>query len=403
MPPARAIPLPNSARRPGLDVLRAAATILVVMLHAAVPYIVAPMPGLAWPVRNTVVSPVVDLLFWGIEGAIMPLFFVLSGYGAAQTLTSRPRGFLSTRWRRLGWPLLAAAAIILPVELYVWLIGWAADGQIPWQKLRSLKLGPYHNNLWGLSHLWYLEYLLIYSAALWAGDRYLGVQTRQAIFRRARPWLALRAGWLAALAMAVLWVAPEVVVGFQHGFLPFPMKLVFSGLFFVSGVLEFHRPSRFLPTVRSTCAVAGCLLIGLLPLIHRQTAQSLIGLDRSALAAGLAIYAVLVTQASWQWAITSQISPVPSATYLSQASFWIYLVHHPLVASWQIGLRSTGWPALIQFGIVTLGTMAVSLASYEWLVRGTSLAAFLEGRRPMLLPVEATPPAPVEVPIRRAA
>lgn len=403
MQPARAIRSSGSDRRPGLDVLRAVATVLVVMLHAGVPYTVAPMPGLTWPVRHTSISPVVDVLFWGIEGAIMPLFFLLSGYGAAQSLAHRAHDFLSTRWRRLGWPLLAAATVILPVELYIWLIGWAADGQIPWQKLRSLKLDRFHEDLWGLSHLWYLEYLLIYSAALWAGNRYLDVKAWSQRFDRWRPWLPSRIVGLIAAGAVTLWFAPEVVVGFQHGFLPFPLKFAYSGLFFGAGVLEFHRPMSNRLTTTATIPAAVCLLIGLMPLIHRQVAGPLFGSERLTLVIGLAAYAVLVTQASWQVSATSQIAIVPAMSYLVRASFWVYLVHHPLVAIWQIGLRTSGWSALSQFALVTLGTLAVSLVSYEWLVRRTWLADLLEGRRAAAIPASIPIPAPAEIPVRRAA
>lgn len=429
MASARARSILGSDRRPGLDTLRATATILVVMLHAGVPYTVAPMPGLTWPVRHAAVSSVVDLVFWGIEGTIMPLFYVLSGYGAAQSLAHRPTDFLSTRWRRLGWPLIAAAVVILPIELYIWLIGWATDGQIPWQKLRSLKLNEFHQDLWGLSHLWYLEYLLIYSGALWAGKKFVvgrvqpGLSLRRVaggrwkrrlppaidVMRSLGHWPRAHATlWsspvgVIIVATALLWLAPEVVVGFQHGFLPFPLKFLYSGLFFAIGVCEFHRPTSFAPTTRSKVLAAVCLMIGLMPLIHRQAAQPLSGCDRFVLAAGLACYAVLVTQVCLQTALTSRSAVAPVVVYLAKASFWIYLVHHPLAAIWQISLRSTGWPGLLQFAIVTIGTLAVSIASYEWLVCRTWLGDFLDGRRSVAAPAAATIPAPVEIPVRRAA
>lgn len=387
-------------RRPGLDALRAAATLLVVMLHAGVPYTVAPMPGLTWPVGHTATSPWVDVMFWSIEGAIMPLFFLLSGYGAAQSLHSKPDLFLSSRWRRLGWPLVAAAVVILPVEVYVWSLGWAANGELSLKRMISLKLGSLHRDLWGLSHLWYLEYLLLYSGLLWAGYKVLA---RRSSLLQSTP--SATAGSfsgqvLFGLTAVVLWTAPEVIVGFQHSFVPVPAKFVFSGLFFAAGAAEFHRPTRWAAPTNFTCLAAGIILLSVLPLIHRQAAAPLAGAERLILALGLTSYTVLIVQAAWHKAVSSTQPTSPWTDYLSRASFWIYLVHHPLTAIWHIGLRPTGWPAIVQFTVCTLGTLALSLASYEVLVRRTWLGAFLNGRRmvPANHPVE-----PAAVPLRRAA
>jgi len=396
MESARTLPLPTVARRPGLEALRAWATVLVVVLHAAVPYAAAPMPALTWPVRHPEPSLVVDAVFWGIAVMIMPLFLWLSGYGAAQSLTGKPQEFLSSRWRRLGWPLIGAAAVLLPLELYVWLIGWALDGQIPWTKLRSLKLGTYHENLWGLSHLWYLEYLLIYSTLLWAGQRSMSPRVRSLCVRCVGQPM-----FLFLAAATVLWFAPEVVVGFQHGFLPIPAKFLFSGLFFAAGVAAARTPSRPPLPLGLTLFSSGALLLAILPLIHRQVATPLMGLDRLCLACGLAVLVVLITSTIWDAAWNSNAVISPRVRQLAQASFWIYLLHHPLVAIGHIALRPTAWSALTQTILVTAGTLVVSLFSYEMFVRESWLGAFLGGRSAV-----RTLPRPVPaatVPERRAA
>ncbi len=388
---ANAVSPQEMCRRSGLDTLRVVATLLVVMLHAGVPYTVAPMPGLTWPVGHAATSPVVDLVFWSIEGAIMPLFFLLSGYGAAQSLSTKPDTFLSSRWRRLGWPLVAAAVVILPVEIYVWSLGWAANGELSLKRMISLKLGPLHRDLWGLSHLWYLEYLLLYSALLWTGRRVLETTLLRSVAKMPSLFLA---------TAAVLWIAPEVIVGFQHSFVPVPAKFTFSGLFFAAGVAEFHRPMRRALPTNSTCLAAGIVLLSVLPLIHRQAAAPLAGVERLVLVLCLTTYTVLILRAAWNWAMSVTQPTSPLVDYLSRASFWTYLVHHPLAAIWHIGLRPTGWPAMVQFTLCTVGTLAISLASYEVLVRRTWLGAFLDGRRT----IPATSPAEqVDVPLRRAA
>src|SRR5262245_17392758 len=122
-----------------LDALRAVGMLLVIMLHAAVPYLVEPMPRLLWSTRDRSPSPTVDALFWWDECFVMPLFFVIAGFAAAESYRARGgRAFLVQRTRRLLVPLLVGGAVILPVTFYIWAVGWVLDGRYPWHKLRTL-------------------------------------------------------------------------------------------------------------------------------------------------------------------------------------------------------------------------------------------------------------------------
>ncbi len=106
---------PSQTRLHGFDALRAAAACLVIMLHAGTPYAFHPMPGLVWPTHDAAPSPVVDALFWWIECIIMPLFFVISGFFAAQLIGKLGAGdFVRHRTKRLLLPMLAGVLIILP-------------------------------------------------------------------------------------------------------------------------------------------------------------------------------------------------------------------------------------------------------------------------------------------------
>ena len=65
--------------------------------------------------------------------------------------------------------------------------------------------------------------------------------------------------------------------------------------------------------------------------------------------------------------------------YVAEASFWIYLMHHPLVGLIQIDLK---WllPTLSPFAKACLATsiaLVWSLASYEWLLRTSKLGRLI--------------------------
>src|SRR5690606_21035444 len=67
--------------------------------------------------------------------------------------------------------------------------------------------------------------------------------------------------------------------------------------------------------------------------------------------------------------------------YLADASYWIYIVHLPLVMVGQVLMLDAPLPWWGKLTGVVLGVMAVSLLSYELLVRHTFIGKALNGRR----------------------
>jgi peptidoglycan/LPS O-acetylase OafA/YrhL len=67
--------------------------------------------------------------------------------------------------------------------------------------------------------------------------------------------------------------------------------------------------------------------------------------------------------------------------YLADASYWIYIVHMPIVLAAQVVMFQVEAAWWVKFGVVIVGTFAISLASYELLVRHTFVGGWLNGRR----------------------
>src|SRR5690606_7897309 len=113
----------------GFDAVRGLAAVAVVALHAAYPYIVAPMPGLVWTVPVDDPSWLCDTVFWWIEGCVMPLFFTLSGYFLARSIARQSaREFLAGRTRRLLLPMATIGLAVLTLDLQVWAYGLISTG-----------------------------------------------------------------------------------------------------------------------------------------------------------------------------------------------------------------------------------------------------------------------------------
>ena len=383
------LPLQPNRRPPqklvGLDWVRAAAALGVVFLHACVPYARQPMPGLAWPVRDGS-SEIVNWLFWSVELFIMPLFLFIAGFLAFGGLKRRSGAeFLRHRARRLLVPLLFGILVILPLDLHIWVLGWVVEDRVPLAKLRSFKFdGVIDQDLWGTSHLWFLQYLFTYLCLL------VLAESLPKAFSNLRPprwslrtWTVLLAG----LGSLVLFFEPEVVWGFQHSYWPVPSKWTYSGLFFVMGVMFAHHdgqldwlksiaPRLWLPGL---CAGVGAMVLG---------RWHLAGGDNQIATLTLAVAtcggATLLSCAMIGTAVGRLTSLPVSVQYLAAASFWIYIVHHPLVAlvhvdlkvllrGWESATWITGLKVIVSFSLAT----GLAVLTYEGFVRKTRLGRWL--------------------------
>ncbi|QDS92260.1 glucans biosynthesis protein [Roseimaritima multifibrata] len=364
-----------------LEWVRAGATLLVVLLHALMPYVSQPMPGVAWPVWETG-STTANAVFWAIELFIMPLFLVLAGFVAVGLIGRLGKAdFLRHRARRLLVPLLFGLVVVLPIDLYVWLLGWVVEGKVGWQKMRSLKIDPeIAKNLWGTSHLWFLQYLLLYSVLYAVVKEAWPERWRHPVNRRTVRAASLLA--LIAIGGSVLLVRPEVVFGFQHGFFPVASKWIYNGTFYAGGIWLAVFDSRLRRIERNG---VGVLLFGLLGGIASLWAgmQFLQG-DASRLILVLGAVATLASA----WALTFGIigaavrfaqRPRRIVLYVAAASFWIYLAHHPFLGLVHIGLK-VQFPDAAPLGKGMLAWAIATLwclGTYQIFVRHTFIGRML--------------------------
>lgn len=101
---------PAIDRRHDLDALRAIAMLMGIALHAALSF--APIP---WTVKDTQQSDAYYVLFAGIHGFRMPLFFMISGFFTAMMWRKRGLGgLIKQRFKRIALPLMLGFLTIIP-------------------------------------------------------------------------------------------------------------------------------------------------------------------------------------------------------------------------------------------------------------------------------------------------
>ena len=57
--------------------------------------------------------------------------------------------------------------------------------------------------------------------------------------------------------------------------------------------------------------------------------------------------------------------PVPWIRYVSDSSYWMYLVHMPVLLVFQIAVAETGWPPALKMLTVLTASVATLLGSYR--------------------------------------
>lgn len=373
--------------------------LMVVTLHSALAYVVHDIPRLVWAVRDTErTTRAFDLFCWWSMSVSNPLFFLLAGLLAATMWDAKgPRGFVANRLRRVAVPFFAAFFFVLPATMYAWSYGWLISRRIAMVEfLRYLFKNPeLHAEQYGPAHLWFLEYLLL-MLGLFAVARASGrLPSRVWPALESAIGRAIRAGgfyWLLPLVSASLlglhhrlW-GIDAALDRHNSFLPDPMRFLYFFAFFLVGVALHRQPLALAGFERGAI---GRLVLSV-PVFLARAWMIERDLEHDLGPSGEWMLAALGGLVPWLsisglLGLAPRVVRGPSASvrYLADASFWVYLVHFPIVGLIQGDLFFVPIPAAAKFAIVWVVTMALGLASYQVLVRSTLFGWLLTGAAPV--------------------
>ncbi len=218
-----------------------------------------------------------------------------------------------------------------------------------------------------LDHLWFL-WFLCWLVAIFAILAVTGLLPSG----RRRWWLAAAS----CLPQAVMGMALAGSLGpdTSLGILPKPHVLGYYACFFFFGVATFaaegldtslgRRWKLLLP------AAAVLLAAGIATMNDRLLAT--------------------VLQPAYAWTMSLAMiglfcrlfpHPRPAVAWLADASYWMYLVHVPLVMMTQLLMREWPLAAGVKFLLILALVTPLLLASYRWCVRSTVIGSLLNGPR----------------------
>ena len=382
----------QTERLHGLDGLRGAALLLGVVLHATLSF----FPTQIWIVADDQKSVWASGLFFVIHLFRMGSFFLIAGLFAHMMLKRRGvMGFIKDRLVRIAGPLAAFWGPVLAgiVAVLIWnasLMGLTAADAPPPPKYDWTNIP--------LTHLWFLWVLLWFYAALVIGRAVVARLDRKGAVGRGLdrlaggligPWGPLVLG--APLAVA-LWFEPNWIAFFgiptpDAGLVPETSALVGFGLAFGVGALLdrrrdlLKRMEVWAPVWLGLALGAGTTALmlsgGPTPVLTPMTDPAAKAMTAAAF--GVATYASMFAVVGLALRFWSGHSAL--RRYLADASYWIYILHLPLVMAAQVVVKD--WPLVwpVKLAIVVVGVMAVCLASYELTVRHGFMGRWLNGRR----------------------
>jgi hypothetical protein len=414
-----------------MDALRASLFLLGVFFHAAESFI----PGRdSWVItdRHT---------HWGFElfqhlchSFRMQVFFILAGFFAAYLLRQRGlRVFIHNRSQRLLLPFLTFWPILFVLVNALWLWGAKCSGRIEtlglppdvvampsWMIAIGMVVQPeVVAEHFSLMHLWFLYYLILFcavfailgSVGMFRSNPHApGASKGENKFSSILDHLPHSILLTAALFAAMCLMKSGGVDTPNTSLIPEPGPFALYGILFSYGWLLHARPENLSAMRPHWKRKLICGLSLLVLLFRPEPVGALLHLDGST---GLMVYRGL-----YAFAMALLVTAIPGAfqglqsaahptwRYLADASYWIYLVHIPLIFAYDVAVADLNWPLWLKYSLECLTVLLVTLISYHYGVRYTRIGAFLNGRihpRPSPLPKPTGQARSPDAPTRAAA
>ncbi len=378
-----------------LDAVRGGVLVLGVFFHATLSF----LPGdQMWLVMDASRSTELSVLFFTLHIFRMTVFFVLAGFFGRLLLERLGVGaFVMNRVKRIATPLVMFWPLVLTafIATLIWAAAQANGGTVP----DGPPPPPLTAETFPLLHLWFLYVLLIFYAATLVLRGLVHLIDRNGTMRArlVDPVVRLIAGPLAPVLLAIpvavaLYFKSNWMMWFgiptpDTGLVPNTVALIAYGVAFGFGWLLSRQPGILeswgkrwaLYLLAAIGATAAALVLGggTGPVIATPE-QSLTTLS----------FAALYGFASWCWtiaiigfAVRHLAGHSPARRYLADASYWIYIVHLPIVIALQTLIAPYQWPWFAKYPLILAVAFAIMLASYQLIVRYSWIGSILNGKK----------------------
>ena len=320
----------------------------------------------------------------------MPIFFVVAGFFGSMLFYERqPLQMVKNRISRIVFPFIVFLFLLWPLTIFAFGYTEAVFSQVE---------NPFETALASLSnfldfipkttsHLWFLYYLsLITGATVIFALLLKNIPKWTQRINKIFDWLIqrpfIRVLFFSVLTFILLTILGTSMVDASISLIPDLNTFTYYLFFYLIGWVLFKSKHNLDTLVRYDWAFTALAIV--LATIQGLTIQST-GLEPNGNSSLLILYSSVVV-CLFMFGVTGLFIRYTSKhsvrmRYISDASYWVYLIHLPLTAILPAFIWKLQLPAVAKFLIVLSLTALICFSSYHYLVRSTFIGKFLNGRK----------------------
>ncbi len=373
-----------------LDALRAIMMLLGIILHVALTYNITDH-GSEWYLKDPNSTHLFsDFLVLLIHYFRMPVFFFIAGFfGALLFYEKTPQQMLKNRFRRVLLPFIVFLFLLWPCIIFSFEYTSVAFSQQGKPLMAGLEK---FNHLQDFlprrtGHLWFLYYLSYIS--LFAFVLALLMQKTPTLTRLikqvfcwviARPLIRITCFSLLICAILVAFQTSMVEVSLSLA--PELKTFTYFLYFYLMGwLLYVSRINLDILLQYAWLCTSLAIVLVTLQGLYVQWLEIPASNDHFAF---MFVNSIIISL--FIFGLTGLFIRYCSKysfymRYISDASYWVYLVHFPLTVLIPAFIWKFPLPAFGKFSLVVLITSIICFASYHYLVRNSVVGQFLNGRR----------------------
>lgn len=367
-----------------LDSLRAIMMLLGLVLHSAITYSTTEW-GRVWSIKDpNSTSFFNDYIVLLIHDFRMQIFFLVAGFFGAMLFYERtPLKMVRNRIARIVFPFIVFVILLWPSIVFTFVFTGATFGGS--SDPLAAAIAPFSNILVFIPqvtfHLWFLYYLAMITFVSVG----LGL-----VFKRLPK------------------ISKYISVSFNKIIQkPILRILVFASLtaliYSIMGTTQVATSNSFIPDVNTFIYYLLFYLVGWVLFKSKHLLDSLMKLDWVCTLLGVAVFTIfffmnesfifevkIIVKSVMVWLFIFGITGLfirygskhsAKMRYISDSSYWVYLIHLSVIAL--IPSFIVDWPVhgIIKFLCVMAITGMICFVSYHYLVRGSFIGKFLNGRK----------------------
>ena len=361
----------------GLDAVRGIAMLLGIVLHASLPYIEGLPKGL-WPSdKNT--SNIIAIIFEFIHIWRMPIFFIISGFFANLVIT---RKSLIIWWKNRFLRLVLPAMIFFPIMSLTipWIFMYGYTGNINF--FFSNEGQPHH--LWFLYHLFifvlFSIFIRFFGLIIYKFFKQINLIVVVDIFNKVKSFLGRH---IFDSRFPVLMIFVFFIFNLFSGAELITNPLA-SGLYFLFGY-RLYKNNLLFDFIKSNWKyyLIGGLTVTIIFFILNTQVSNFAKEDvRWIPWVILKISSAVLLSFSFIGLAEDKFSNLnPMVRFISDSSYWVYLIHLPLVAFITFFMFKITIFAELKFLVAIILTTTICLVTYKYLVKSTIIGTLLNGKK----------------------